>query len=487
MQCHKPQMYFYARPLLLSLVASLFLGGCAVIPSTLKPTEERFYAMPIREGWMVEVDTGIRKLTQYIKTGYVNEKGTVITQPEFDGGQDSAEGLAGVKVGDYWGFMDKTGEIVIEFDFSYVCPFSEGLAYVIQEGKAGFINRKGEFVIQPKFYVPERKEQWDEFSCENTSFHQGRAAVVDSKSKYELVYWQAVIDTAGNYIVKPGQYISFGTSTNRYRDGVIRLLHFRLNQLFDERFESIEKPTSSFYMLNIASSIIEDVLDSEGKVIPNLSGFTGSIKNFSEGLAAQRINNQWQYIDTKGNVVFQLSPDIREARPFSDGVAAISQYNKQYKLVWSFIDPKGKVILDDSMTKERITPAPFSEGLSYSDSNCARYFNNKTVRFIDKTGKVALKIPCSKEIKNPKSPVDTKFDASQFYKFNKASRFEDGLAVISYTLNKNYRTKLKVNNFSFYIDIPYTLTKRQLISKTGKVIADSEVIFKQYKDQYANP
>ena len=63
-----------------------------------------------------------------------------------------------VKVGDKYGYIDQKGEIVIEPQFNWADRFSEGLALVRMEddnlgynGKYGYINPEGKIVIEPAY------------------------------------------------------------------------------------------------------------------------------------------------------------------------------------------------------------------------------------------------------------------------------------------------------------------------------------------------
>ena len=44
--------------------------------------------------------------------GYIDNKGTIIINPQFDEACPFSEGLASVEIGDKWGYIDKTGKYV---------------------------------------------------------------------------------------------------------------------------------------------------------------------------------------------------------------------------------------------------------------------------------------------------------------------------------------------------------------------------------------
>jgi hypothetical protein len=68
-----------------------------------------------------------------------------------DSAHKFSEGLAGVRIGDHYGFIDLEGEIVIKPRFDFVGSFYQGLAEVMVDGRAGVINRFGETMVELKF------------------------------------------------------------------------------------------------------------------------------------------------------------------------------------------------------------------------------------------------------------------------------------------------------------------------------------------------
>ena len=58
-------------------------------------------------------------------------------------------GLACVKVGDKWGFINEKGEMVIEPQFDRQGKFYQGVFAVNQDGKYGFIDTTGQWVLEP--------------------------------------------------------------------------------------------------------------------------------------------------------------------------------------------------------------------------------------------------------------------------------------------------------------------------------------------------
>jgi WG containing repeat len=121
--------------------------GKMVIPFVFK------YARAFSEGYgLVQLPDG--KWVFLDRTGYPNiflPRAKNLSIAEAALLSNFSEGLAGVKIGDKWGFINRTADEVIPRKFDNIYPFSEGLAGVQIGGKYGFIDRQGKQVIPPKF------------------------------------------------------------------------------------------------------------------------------------------------------------------------------------------------------------------------------------------------------------------------------------------------------------------------------------------------
>jgi WG containing repeat len=83
--------------------------------------------------------------------GFINKRGEWAIPPRFEYAGDFSEGLAGVSLGEAgWGFIDRTGKVVIEAKFVWVYQgFRHGLAEITLDGKSTYINKQGEHVGPP--------------------------------------------------------------------------------------------------------------------------------------------------------------------------------------------------------------------------------------------------------------------------------------------------------------------------------------------------
>lgn len=69
--------------------------------------------------------------------GYIDEKGKVVIEPQFDDAHLFNEGLVAIKIDGEWGFIDKDGHYVINPQFKFTFDFTYGLAAVPYKGHHG--------------------------------------------------------------------------------------------------------------------------------------------------------------------------------------------------------------------------------------------------------------------------------------------------------------------------------------------------------------
>ena len=113
-------------------------------------------------------------LEAYPLFGFINLKGQVVINTQYDSAHDFSEGLAVIEIDARRGYIDRSGKMAIDAVYVDAGPFSEGLAAVQIDGKYGYIDKTGRLAIVPRF---------DRVS----SFCQGRAAVC-LDGRYGYIY-----------------------------------------------------------------------------------------------------------------------------------------------------------------------------------------------------------------------------------------------------------------------------------------------------------
>jgi hypothetical protein len=94
----------------------------------------------------------VRDQDDKVKWGFVNTKGEIKIQPQYNSVGNFSDGMAVFTAeGGKYGYIDKEGKIVINPQFGYASDFYEGKAIVQNGNQAGIIDTKGQYVLNPQF------------------------------------------------------------------------------------------------------------------------------------------------------------------------------------------------------------------------------------------------------------------------------------------------------------------------------------------------
>lgn len=283
------------------------------------------------------------------KFGFIDFKGNVVIEPNFDNVQDFSEGLAlvslngnrvfinetgetvitpknfepingfteGLARGNVTnrerytkGYIDKSGKLVIDNpQISGACEFSEGLACATSD-EWGFIDTSGKFVIKPEFE-------------EVGYFSEGLASVKFTGKHKAFRHRQGYIDKTGKVVIKP---------------------QFDVAQQFSEGLAAVGTKVGDNYQFGF--------IDKTGAMI--IKPQFELTNSFSEGLVAVRVSKKWGFADKNGNVV--IKPEFDKVEEFSEGFAAVAVKGK-----WGFVDQTGKFVIEPQFNEVH----SFSGGLAF--------------------------------------------------------------------------------------------------------------------------
>ncbi len=314
------------------------------------------------------------------KWGYVDHRGKIIIQPQFQWAEFFYDERAAVQVDGKWGYIDPTGAMVIPPSFNTARNFSDGVAHVIA-GTAPpdlvfeYINTAGDVVYRCAracgypYSEGLMADAVEVFRCVNESGNPVPkqypcAPDAASNSHAVLVDRWGYYDKTGKLTI-PG---IFHSGVGRFSEGL-----------------AYAEPYSGrrWGYINKSGTLV---------IAPQ---FEGQPKEFTEGLAAVQLNSKWGFIDHAGK--FVIEPQFESVWPFSDGLAVFYSRGKQ-----GYIDKNGSITLYGQF--ENLLP--FSEGLAPACCKEGKW------GYIDKSGKFQIVL---KQLKG--SPMDI-------------GAFSDGVALV---------------------------------------------------------
>jgi hypothetical protein len=291
--------------------------------------------------------------------GFIDRTGKIIIKPDFvqcSGQARFVDGLAVActKESDKAGFIDKTGIFVIEQKFSDARNFSEGLAAVylgefrMHRGfdKAGFIDKTGKILVEPIY---------DDVK----DFSEGLAAVrKNGRSGF--------VDKTGKIVI-PLQFdyaFSFAEGLAAvFVNGKYGFIDHTGKIVIEPQFTDANRFSENFAVVKIGGTTI----------LPY------PYSTYQERETIGKIETKYGFINKKGQIVYSFSAS--RADSFSNGLAAVETLDGI-----GFINEKGEFAIQPKFSGIFGQTPHFSEGLSLIG------LKGNKIGFIDKTGKVVIKI-----------------------------------------------------------------------------------------------
>jgi hypothetical protein len=285
------------------------------------------------------------------KWGFINSKGNVVIQPQFERAFFFSEGLAAVCIeNDKCGYIDETGKFVINPQFRAALRFAEGLAAVEVEGKIGYIDKTGKLVINPQFDAVHS----DGFGLHTFSEGLARVKVGD---KFGF------IDKTGKIVINP---------------------QFEDASPFFEELAAVEIGGKYGFV------------DKTGKIVINPQ--FEDAQPFTNGLAAVRVGKQYGYIDKTGKIA--INPQFDLAFPFSDGGLALVALNKK----GGYVNKSGNYEINPQFVFQSMGPGGFGPDiwqlififtpdigrLSFSEGLAPAQVSEGKAGYVDKDGKFVI-------------------------------------------------------------------------------------------------
>ncbi len=334
---------------------------------------------------------GIALVQKSSEWKFINKKGENVFNKTFSEARNFSEGLAAVRLeGENFGFIDTAGVFVVKQQYEEVGDFIEGFARVKSEKKWGYIDKTGKEFVIPQF-------------CVANDYSEGLALVGKFINNKLTMY--SYIDKTGNIAIQleegdePPSKPSNSNENEIGGDFINGLAMINVsekgNVFIDKTGEIVIKPKNKYLCYNFYFypfvnnySIVKvcsyyGFLNKKGKM--EIEPIFDDVENFYEGLAKVKLNGNWGFIDTTGNVVInkdilkekteiQKNPPFEYVSSFYEGMAIVKVRGK-----YGYIDKIGNWLIE-----------PIYLELGYFNNGIAKVKidGREGWNFIDKTGKI---------------------------------------------------------------------------------------------------
>ena len=302
------------------------------------------------------------------KCGFVNVAGQTAISFEYDDAGEFSGEFAPVRVSRLWGYIDRRGKWLVEPSFDEAHPFRDDAALVGKRMTSqpdrgyggysgpttvfGYLNREGKFLIEPSI-------------VRASSFSEGLAAI----QVPALGFCSDCYET--RYLRKDGSLLPRVRHGGSFQGGVavVKAEGFAGDAgfLIDREGRAlIEFDRARFddplHWASAASRPLYGYIDKGGT--PVLPHTFVRAEPFSEGLGLVQGRNEkrpsrLRYIDRNGAVRLEVPPGTSSAQPFSGGFALLSFYRKGTTR-HAYMDKTGAIRIEGENAEAR----PFSEGLA---------------------------------------------------------------------------------------------------------------------------
>lgn len=270
------------------------------------------------------------------KYGYVNASGKKVVDYKYDEATVIQDGIGRVMKDGKWGLVNDAGKIILNPDYAEIGQFINGMARVSKDNKYGYVNKLGKFVIQLKYafigtpnengliWVADGKKlesakfglyQWDKLiikpeynrlgvfaETNGTDITNGQCYNLAGGNQIKTNFMKLPKNQSNYYWVvkdgKTGLIADDGTialSPDSYyvampQEDIVAIAKLS-SKNFDYNYVLLKNKERRLFIKNnrVARSVDADQQPFYGK--------------FNGGIAANRVNGQYYFIDKTGKVV----------------------------------------------------------------------------------------------------------------------------------------------------------------------------------------
>lgn len=204
------------------------------------------------------------------KKAFINKKGDIVFETNYERQGDFSDGRALIKIEDSICFINKKGKITIKTKFPYGEPFSEGIA-LLWDGNGGWV-KEG------------LSEVW-----------KGDSSMFIDTNGHKILELEGM--GYDNFSEGLAQVRINGEQVYLNKKSEITISSLNSNYVYESFSDELAKVTIP------GSNHKTGFINKTGKVVIPIE--YSNINNFREGLAAFSENSKWGFIDKKGNIAIE--------------------------------------------------------------------------------------------------------------------------------------------------------------------------------------
>lgn len=299
----------------------------------------------------------------YPKTGYLNRKGEILVQPEFNLGSDFYGNYANIIRDSTYGYIDKEGNetLLKNYDETFFYYGNTGIAK--KNGKYGLINREGDSITHFK-YTMISNFGFTDFQCQITT---KKSDILNSTGK---IIFNSDLDfhSTNHYFNSDSILIYQKDIDGRNLKGIFNIKgeiltgpEYQEIYFIDDQLFMVKKGNKFGFINKVGTEVIPVIYDQVGF-------------NINEGLIPVQKNGKWGYINRQHEEKIPFTYD--EAYAFTDDRAFVKQGN-----FYGCIDKRNTIKV----------PLKFEKtGFPFFTEQLALYKKGEKYGFISKKGKVEI-------------------------------------------------------------------------------------------------
>ncbi|WPP49014.1 WG repeat-containing protein [Catalinimonas niigatensis] len=274
-----------------------------------------------------------------------NESGQQLTSYVYQDIKPSSEGFFAAKRKNYWGYLNTKGEEVIPCQYLSASPFRQSRASVDFIDGQGIIDTFGQWTIKPFKYRGA--------SLNLERIHDDLYVFSTKAHRYEAAKYGLVNNEGEEIYVSSHQLINNGhTVWERNDQGKYGLINYAGARILETKYDTISAlQEGTVYTFQKEGNY--GIMSKQGKILVDLSNNFQELYTMSNHYLGVKIEEKFGFVDTLGRL--RIANRYDSISHFKSNMAAIKLLNR-----WGYIDRSEHLVVQPHFEKAY----PFIDGLA---------------------------------------------------------------------------------------------------------------------------